>query len=178
MKSYRYHSLPDYINKTDLENVSAETLFIFDIDGVFFRGVLDPRQIIGVIHDENKKAFESILATQAPCWIMTNRPNVFRHFPYIKQLSSSIEKITSASAGMYSNCSDFLNDRSKMYNIIMNAQKPSEESKAVVKKGMEQFRQVIYIGGRDMPFYFTDAKLVEELAKEVSSDNLTFIEID
>ena len=177
MKHYKYHSLKDYINKTDLRDIDVNTLFIFDIDGVFFKGIFDPRELLGIISKETSLAFEEILSKKAPCWIMTNRSNLFRYFPFIKQISKSIEKITSTTPNLYSNCSAFLESGSNKSNIVMNARKPAEDSQEVVKKGIRQYDKVIYIGGRDTPFRFTDEELVEKLDGKISLDNLTLIEI-
>lgn len=177
MKHLKYDYLRDFINQTDLPNVDEDTLFIFDIDGVFFRGIFDPREILGIISNETLLVFEQILKKKSACWIMTNRLHIFKYFPFIRQLKKTIQKITSVSPSIYSKCSAFLESGSNKYNIIMNARKPAEDSQEVVKRGMTEYKQVLYVGGRDTPFYFTDKELVEEVYKETSLNNITFIEI-
>ena len=178
MKKERYKSLQDFVNNYDLSTIDEKSLLIFDIDGVFFKGLFDPREIIGIINMENINAFEKVLSSMAACWIFTNRLSIFKYFPFIKQISKSIKKVTGITPPIYSNCSDFLEARSQKYSIILNAKKPSAESQKVVEEGTSNFKRVIYVSARDNPFYYTDQQLVTKLGKKLNLAKLSFIEID
>ncbi|MFC1780078.1 hypothetical protein ACFLY9_00065 [Patescibacteria group bacterium] len=177
MKNLKFKSFVKFVNSPDFDQITKDSLVISDIDGVFFRGIFDPREIIGVISKRNIKTFEKILETGTAIWIFTNRILLFKKFPFIKQLSRSFKKITSISPEVYSDCSQFLGNELKKYAIIMNAKKPGKESRSVVEKGINNFSTVVYIGARELPFYFNDLKLVSNLSKTVDSEKLTFVEI-
>lgn len=177
MKKLRFNSLPDLVNHYDLSQLGPKSLLISDIDGVFFKGVFDPREIFGIIKKENLAAFEQILFQKPACWIFTNRPTIFKYFPFIRQISTSIKKVTGKSPPIYSNCSHFLKARSQNYAIILNAKKPDTESQKVVEQGIAHFEKVIYISARDLPFYYTDQELTEKLDKQ-NLEKLVFIEIN
>lgn len=157
--------------------LNTDTLLIFDIDGVFFKGILDPHEIVGVIDKKVLEIFRQIIEKAGGCWILTNRPNIFKNFPFIQQISEVIQQVTSEPPSMYSKCSEFLEDRSTNFSIILDAEKPSPNSQRVVGLGMSLFDKVIYIGGRDLPVWFTDEMLLKKIEEKISLDNLTFIEI-
>lgn len=178
MKKNKYKSLKNFTERYELSNIDKNTLIISDIDGVFFRGIFDPREILGIINKENKRAFEQILSQKCACWLFTNRPTIFKHLPFIRQISTSIKNVAGITPPIYSNCSHFLKERSQNYAIIMNAKKPGEESQKVVEQGIANFEKVIYLSAQDLPFYYTDQQLVEKLKKTPELEKLTFIEID
>jgi hypothetical protein len=177
MKTLKYKSLVEFTRSFDLEQLNKNSLVISDIDGVFFKGIFDPREIIGVISQRNLMAFEKILETQTAFWIFTNRTLLFKKFPFIKQLLRSFKKITSVSPKVYSDCSQYLENELKKYAIVMNAKKPGKDSQKVVEQGISNFKNVIYIGSQDIPFYHNDLTLVQELNKKVDTLNLIYIEI-
>lgn len=177
MQKLKFKSLLDFVNHYGFANIDKETLFILDIDGVFFKNILDPREIIGIISSSNLSAFREILKLKPACWIFSNRPAIFKYFPFINQLAKTIKRITGVRPPIYSNCSEFLSSRSKDFIIILNAKKPNTESQNVVRKGLDLFSSVTYISARDFPFYFTDQELTKELGKNINLDRLTFVEI-
>ncbi len=177
MKINKFKSLNNFVDNYNLKSISKGDLIISDIDGVFFKGIFDPREIIGLIDNKTLKSLERLLKTQASFWIMTNRIHIFRKFPYIKQLSRTVKKITSVKPYIYSNCSKFLEDNIKNYIIIMNAKKPSLESQKVVEKGIANFSKVLYIGSQDLPFFHNDLKLISKVKESTNSKNLEYIEI-
>jgi len=177
MKYLKFSSLSDFISNQDISQYNKNTLLISDIDGVFFRGIFDPREIIGIISKKNITVLEKILLKKIACWIFTNRPAIFKYFSFIRQISDSIKKVTGVTPNIYSKCSHFLEDRSQNYAIIMNAKKPSEQSQEVIEKGIKNFEKVIYISARDLPFYYSDKQLIQKLNKRLNLDKLVFIEI-
>ena len=178
MRSYQYKSLIEFTEKYDINKLGKNDLIISDIDGVFLNGIFDPREILGVISKENLEAFEKLLKTQTAFWFFTNRWAFFKHFPFIKQLSKSINKTTTITPTIYSNCSQFLEDRLQNYVIILNSMKPWSKSLKVVEKGIESFEKVVYVGAQDTPFYNTDKIVVNKLERSnINIDNLTFISI-
>jgi hypothetical protein len=177
MKTLKFKSLQQFAKEYDLSRINKNTLLISDIDGVFFKGIFDPREILGTIHPNVLKAFEKLLSTKAKCWIFTNRMKLFKKFPYIKQITRSIKKITSTTPKFFENCSEFLQNNLPNFAIIMNANKPEEESLKVVEKGTANFSTVIYLGSQDLPFYHNDLRLVQKLSQRINTSNLIYIEI-
>jgi hypothetical protein len=177
MKNLNYKSLKKLATSKFIKNLNSKDLIISDIDGVFFKGIFDPRELLGTIDPGTLQAFEKILKTKARYWILTNRMKLFKRFPYIGQISRSIKKITSISPNLYSDCSQFLEDDPQDYSIILNAKKPSEDSVKVVEEGIKNFEKVVYIGSQDLPFYHNDIKLIQEISDELDTSRLTYIEI-
>lgn len=177
LKDDQYKSLIEMTRKLDLDELDENTLIISDVDGVFFKGIFDPREIIGLIDDEVLKAFEKLLGTKASFWVFTNRMKLFKTFPYIKQIKRSIKKMTQQKAPLYTSCLKFLENKPQNYIIIMNAKKPGKSSQEVLLRGLELYDKVIYIGSQDLPFYHNDVKLVERIRRKSGTDKLTYIEI-
>lgn len=176
MKKYKLQSLKEVqntINWQELKNV----LLITDVDGVFFKGIFDPREIIGVISKKNLQIFDKLLKNVDACWILSNRPPIFKYFPFIRQITSSITNATQQTPPLYSDCSTFLEKGLQKYVIILNAKKPSKESQIVVENGLEEFTNVIYIAAQDHPFYFNDKKLINNIANE-KKRHFIYIEIN
>lgn len=177
MKIIKHKSLQHFIQNYNLSQIGKDSLIISDIDGVFFKGIFDPREILGIISPDNLKTLEDLLKTNSALWIFTNRLAIFKYFPFIKQIASSIKKTTGVTPPIYSKCSEFLEDDLKNHAIIMNAKKPSEDSQKVVEKGIANFKNVIYIGSQDVPFFYHDFKLIKILNQKKPTNNLTFVEI-
>jgi len=173
-----YKSLESFIKHFNRNEYDENDLIISDIDGVFFKGIYDPREIIGIISRKNLKLFKTLLETECAFWIFTNRLNFFRKFPFIKQLSKTMSDFSNSKIKIFTSSSDFLDYNNEKYAIILNAKKPKFESQKVVEKGIDDFKKVIYIGSQDTPFYYTDKKLLSLLAKQRPLDDFTFIEIN
>lgn len=179
MKEFRYKSLKEYAESLTSDDFDDRTLIISDIDGVFFRGVFDPREILGIIGKTNISVLESLLSNNPALWLFTNRSYFFRRFPYIRQLRKTIKKTTTINPEVYSDCSSFLIEfkNSMNYAIIMSAQKPDSDSQKVVEKGIQNFRRVIYIAAKDTPFVFPDEELLQRLEEKDDLSRLWFIKI-
>ncbi|MBN2015767.1 hypothetical protein JW766_02950 [Candidatus Dojkabacteria bacterium] len=179
MKYLKFKTFSNFVTTFDLGQITKDDLMISDIDGVFFKGIFDPREVLGIINQKNLRALEKLLKTNISCWFLTNRIGLFKHFHYIKQLAKTINKVRTIEPNIYSNCSHFLKDRSQNFAIIMNAKKPKEGSQKVIKKGLNEFKKVIYIGSKDWPWIFVDLDVVKNLNNNGNDlKNLTFIEIN
>ncbi len=178
MKSYSYKTFENFVQMFDLSEYGEDDLIISDIDGVFFRGIYDPREIIGIISKKNLKVFNTLLNTKCGFWIFTNRLKLFKGFPFIRQLFKILSAYSKKKVEIYTNSLSFLEAKIEKYAIIMNAKKPNQKSQKVVEKGIENYRKIIYIGSQDTPFYYTDKNLLKRLSKKRNLDNLTFIEIN
>jgi len=178
MKRFKYKSLKEFANNFDFENFGKEDLIISDIDGVFFKGVYDPREIIGVIKKENLHILETFLKMNCGFWIFTNRKKFFRNFPFIKQLQNTLSNHSQSKVNIFLGSNDYLEHKIQKYAVIINSAKPGNKSQEVVGKGIDNFRKVIYIGSQDTPFFYTDKKLVDNLSKKKDLSKLVFVEIN
>lgn len=176
MKNYKLKSLKEVLNTINWQELGKNVLLITDIDGVFFKGIFDPREIIGIISKKSLQTFEELLENFDACWIFSNRLPIFKHLPFTKQISNSINNVAKVTPPIYSNCSSFLDSRSQNYAIILNAKKPSIKSQQVVEKGIGEFSSVVYLGAQDHLFYFNDRKLINKIANRKKKD-LIYIEI-
>lgn len=177
MRELQFRSLQQFIKKFDINKIGPKDIVISDIDGVYFKGIFDPREIIGLISKENLESLSRILNTGTMFIFLTNRLKLFKKFPYIKQISRTVKKTTTIRPKLYTNCSDFLDSEQKSYSIIMNAKKPSPESQKIIEYASSNFRKVFYFGSQDLPFYHNDIKLLKKVEKSRALNNLTYIEI-
>jgi len=172
-----FNSFSDFFASDLIKHLDKDTLCIFDIDGVFFRGIHDPREWLGIIKSETLEKFEELLKTGCSCWIMTNRPSIFKNFPFIRQIRTSIEKITKIFPVVFSGSSKFLKKTSFNYAVIMNAGKPKSMSQKVVEEGSRRFQNVYYIAAPETPLWFCDERLLFELNQYADISNVTLIKI-
>jgi hypothetical protein len=177
MNKLIFKSFSDFSHSDLTRSIDKHTLCIFDIDGVFFRGIFDWREWMGIIDKKILVEFETILNKTYAVWVMTNRPALFKIFSFVKQIAKSITKVTNLQPTIYSNCSQFISSRVKNYAIILNARKPSKQSQQVVEQGSKNFKKVFYIAAADLPFYFADEDLLKEIDQRHHLKNVTLIEI-
>ncbi|MBU0976765.1 MAG: hypothetical protein ABIE03_03145 [Patescibacteria group bacterium] len=177
MKTYSYKSFQDFIDNLDLSLIYQDSLIISDIDGVFFKNIIDPRWILGVLSKESLLSLEALMRQKPAMWLFTNRLSFFKYFPFVRQFRRSVQNLTDSVLKVFTNSNDFLKHKPINYALILNAKKPGSKSQQVVEKGIDNFKKVIYIGAKDLPFYFTDERLLKKLEQKENLDNLTFIKI-
>jgi hypothetical protein len=176
MKKMKFASLQDFKNNYDTSDVSKDSLFIFDIDGVFFKPFsLD--WFLGRISNANINAFQEIISKDSACWIFTNRPRILMVFKFMQQLKDALSKFSDQNLQIFKNSYTFLQNKISRFAVIMNARKPSEQSQKVIEKGIKNFKNVIYIAARHIPINYPDKKLIEELEKRIDLTRLTFVDI-
>lgn len=178
MKRLVLKSIKEFVQEEQLKKLNDQTLCIFDIDGVFFNGILDWREIVGIIATDYLEALKKILQTKTRCWIFTNRMSLFRIFPYIKQLKNILSEFAPNQQVMFcKNSNIFLTQKQRDFAVIMNARKPSIHSQKVVEEGINDFKEVFYFSAQDFPIIYSDRKLLDIIEKKTNTDNLTFVDI-
>ncbi len=177
MKTCLYRTFSSFIKNYNLSKVDKNTLIISDIDGVFFKGIYDIREIIGVMSKNNIKSLKILLKRNSSFWILTNRNKIFRNFPFIQQIKKVLDSASKSNTKIYIGCENFLQDKLKKYALIINSKKPSKASQKVVEKGINNFKNVVYIGSKDTPFINKDFELVNRLDKQLTKKDFTYIEI-
>ncbi|MDD3647616.1 MAG: hypothetical protein PHS44_03915 [Candidatus Dojkabacteria bacterium] len=177
MKTYSFRSLSDFKSCFDLTAIDQNTLIISDIDGVFFKGILDPREIVGILEKGSLLVLETLLKRKPAIWLFTNRLSIFKRFRFVRQFRTTMQNFTDKELRIFKGSKSFVEQDLVRYALILNARKPGKDSQKVVEKGIENFKKVIYIGAKDLPFYFTDEKLLAIIERNKNLDNLTFIKI-
>lgn len=164
MQNFQFKNLHEFCASKQFQKLDENTLCIMDIDGVLFDGLTDPHFWFSNIKKEYLDELKKIVETKTALWIFTDR-NLFGFWgPYKKQLMDTLSENGTINVRRYKSSKDFLKKAQDLKKaLIINAQKPGEESKAVVGKGLANFSSVIYIAAQDIPRVYDDKELVEKI---------------
>ena len=179
MQRFQYKNLKEFNESENSKKIDSKTLCVLDIDGVFFHGLTDPHFWFANIKKEYLDELEKIVQRKTNIWIFTDR-NMFGFWgPYKKQLLDILSEQGKTLVRRFKGSKEFLNKTKteKQLNraLILNANKPGQDSKNVIIKGMSNFNKVFYIAAQDIPGLYDDERIVNEI--KAGKINLYFIDI-
>jgi len=175
MNTLKFHKVEEFLNSIDLNDDLANTLFMFDIDGVFFEGILDPRFWFSSISPVKLSSLAQITNKESNVWIFTDRHYFGFWGPYKRQLATNLglreQKVEHFEGSKVFNQNGTFPKRA----FIKNANKPHKESVTVLKNALQKFDKIYYIAAQDLPFVYDDRAVIEALGTH--SEKLTFVDI-
>lgn len=177
-------SLEDFLyqNSSFISDIDNSTLCIFDIDGVFFPGLLTKETITETISRSKLMTFKKIIKLNCNVlkrpviWVFTSRPYLLKIFPYFRQL----QKCLKPNLHVFKDSQEFLDTKINLKNnnlIIFNAQKTKEQGINTVKVGLRDFKKVFYFASQDFPWTYPDRLLLDKLSNDYQIEKLTFVDI-
>lgn len=178
LKSYKYDTIEEFW-KDYKDKVNTKYCIVSDIDSVWFKGLSDWRMWVSRFETEKISLMRQIINSPSSFLLFTNRGMLGR-WPggYISQLRKEFVK---DGLKIYRDSEDFIDsDNFDGTGLIKYGQKPSDFSLEVLKYLLKNYSQVLYIGGQDVPWKYTDEDLFEKAGRNLKqevADRLTFIDI-